>query len=471
MPCPACPIPAGHPCPGKDRPDLCRRLAGPEADYWRLRILARAGLGSVAPGRTRMPAPVAPPRPPIRRDPDRINVASLGAIFANHGGTETWHRLLLPALESDRVHVLGYGVRTAAAGATIAGTPPVAGLEGMRALGRAADVAVCWGLDGGTLRDILPTSGRRPAVLLVAHGDRENPWQRGWLESARPLAARVVGVSGAAGGDVVIPNGIDAPANPARTHDGRTLGYVGRLSQEKGPEVAIRALAALPGWRLVVAGDGAERGALESLTATLGVADRVEWLGVTDPATVYPRISVLIFPSKSEGFGLSAAEAMAHGVPVVATPVGLLADRPDLAAIVPPDAPPEAWAAAVRACRDDDARTAHALEEIRRDFSAASFVGAWRKLILSVAPPPPPPGVGAILRRKLGWLRLAPGQSCGCKELADEMDERGPDWCATHTPEILDRMRDNAKALGVPFLRLGAAVLLRSAIREARGQS
>ncbi len=96
----------------------------------------------------------------------------------------------------------------------------------------------------------------------------------------------------------------------------------GRLSPEKGVDVLIEAFARVkrPGARLLVAGDGPERGRLERRAHDLGIADRVTFLGqVADIRPLYRQTRVLAVPSRTEAFGMVVVEALAHGLPIVAT--------------------------------------------------------------------------------------------------------------------------------------------------------
>jgi glycogen(starch) synthase len=144
------------------------------------------------------------------------------------------------------------------------------------------------------------------------------------LSEARRLVPQISPVSSA------IPNAIEcAPVDqePLPIHSPRLL-CVGRLVRVKGFDLALRALAALvdrfPRARLIVAGDGAERAALQEQAATLGVADAVDFRGWVEPNDV-PALNntatMLLMPSRDEGLPLVALQASQMARPVVATRV------------------------------------------------------------------------------------------------------------------------------------------------------
>jgi glycosyltransferase involved in cell wall biosynthesis len=128
------------------------------------------------------------------------------------------------------------------------------------------------------------------------------------------------------------------------------IGSVGRLSRQKGYDLLIEAMPALlaahPEARVLIAGDGPERPALERRARELEVSHAVRLPGyVPDPRVVYAALDIFVAPSRHEGFGIVFLEAMAMGVPVVGTRVvgardavhdgrtGLLAPAEDPAAL------------------------------------------------------------------------------------------------------------------------------------------
>jgi glycosyltransferase involved in cell wall biosynthesis len=106
--------------------------------------------------------------------------------------------------------------------------------------------------------------------------------------------------------------------------NGTTLLSVGHLVERKGHHLAIEALAELPGVRLLIAGDGEERGALQSLAGKIKVVDRVTFLGAVPQQELkhyYSAVDALVLASSREGWANVLLEAMACGTPVIATNV------------------------------------------------------------------------------------------------------------------------------------------------------
>jgi glycosyltransferase involved in cell wall biosynthesis len=103
--------------------------------------------------------------------------------------------------------------------------------------------------------------------------------------------------------------------------DALVAAFVGSEWERKGLEPAIRALALAPEWTLVVAGDG-ERSRYQALADSLGVGDRVRWLGVmADVQPVYQLADAFVLPTSYETFSLVTFEAAASGLAILAAPV------------------------------------------------------------------------------------------------------------------------------------------------------
>jgi glycosyltransferase involved in cell wall biosynthesis len=123
---------------------------------------------------------------------------------------------------------------------------------------------------------------------------------------------------------------------------------VGSVVPRKGYDVLIAALARLSDlpWRLVIAGDrGRSSPTARQLDADIarhGLAGRIELLGAVAPerlTQLYAGADLFVLPSRHEGYGMAFAEAVAHGLPVVGTTAGAIADTVPAAAgvLVPPD--------------------------------------------------------------------------------------------------------------------------------------
>lgn len=139
---------------------------------------------------------------------------------------------------------------------------------------------------------------------------------------------------------MLIPDGIDFPPNPptpaekaeARRQfllgeDDFVIGHAGAFTREKGQETAIRAFqlitAQLPGARLLLAGDGEYRSRLAESFDLQNPRGAIRLPGRLDSLDSFMDcLDLFIMPSRSEGLGSSALEAMAHGVPVIASRTG-----------------------------------------------------------------------------------------------------------------------------------------------------
>jgi len=197
----------------------------------------------------------------------------------------------------------------------------------------------------------------------------------------------------------VLRNGVDLEAfrpvpdraglRAALGLEGPTLLSVGHLIERKRHHLVIEALALLPDHRLLIAGEGPERGALEARASALGVAGRVRFLGAVphrELARFYTAADVMVLASSREGWANVLLESMACGTPVVATPAW--GSREAVAApeagIVVEEATAQAIAAAVRtlaASPPDRAATAAYAARFTWDDTTAGQLALFRRVL------------------------------------------------------------------------------------------
>lgn len=126
-----------------------------------------------------------------------------------------------------------------------------------------------------------------------------------------------------------LPDYISPLDAPRQQHESLTIGVVSRLERIKGMDLVIPAFAQVAkqysAARLLVVGDGSMRDAMEQQVAESGISGCVEFAGRQPQDALqdyYDRFDILLMPSRSEGYGLTALEGMARGCVVVATNVG-----------------------------------------------------------------------------------------------------------------------------------------------------
>jgi glycosyltransferase involved in cell wall biosynthesis len=176
---------------------------------------------------------------------------------------------------------------------------------------------------------------------------------------------------------VTVPSGVPTAelraAAPARAEARARLGFdpsdlvvvgLGRLVPIKGFDLLVRALpsviAHIPSARVLLVGDGAERAHLDALARSLGVSGRLRMTGKTADVTAYlAAADVAAVPSRNEGMGRVIVEAMALGLPVVATAVGGIPDvvtDGECGRLVEPESPDALAAALIELGRDPGLR-------------------------------------------------------------------------------------------------------------------
>lgn len=280
------------------------------------------------------------------------------AAATGQGGIDRVMATLKGELERDPRGTAATFAATRGAGALALSPLLVAGfvgrMIGLRATGRLDLVHINLASNGSTYRKLLIAAAAKalgvPYVLHLHGADYRSFWsdKRPWLSRRiRAMfegAARVVVLGrvwrdfvaararGATGRIEIVPNASAPPVLPhvgggERVH----ILFLGRIGDRKGvPQLgeALFRMKAVPGWRATIAGDGHVEAA-RAKAGEYGLTDRVElpgWVGPDRVAELMASADILVLPSFSENLPVAIIEAMAAGVPVVATPVGAVED-------------------------------------------------------------------------------------------------------------------------------------------------
>jgi glycosyltransferase involved in cell wall biosynthesis len=159
------------------------------------------------------------------------------------------------------------------------------------------------------------------------------------------------------------------------------LGWVGRVSREKGLDVMVEALPLLRDLQITlsVIGDGPDREKIEMRARALGVADRIRWHGVVpEAARLFPAFDAFILSSRTEGTPIALFEAMEAGLPIVATRVGGVPDVVSPAeAILTPTEDPSSLAAAIHTLVRDPAAGAERARAAQARLRSAFAPDTW----------------------------------------------------------------------------------------------
>lgn len=197
-------------------------------------------------------------------------------------------------------------------------------------------------------RIVARRAGIRTVISGVRVAERKSRWHlwldrltQGWVDRYVCVSRSVADFSAAEGGIspeklVVIPNGVDFQRYPAQkpadlTEFGipagqRVVTFVGRLEPQKGVQWLVETarpwLETLPGCDILLVGEGHLRQSLEASCRATGIAERVHFAGWrTDVPEILAASDLLVLPSGWEGMPNVVLEAMASGLPVVASDV------------------------------------------------------------------------------------------------------------------------------------------------------
>ncbi len=314
----------------------------------------------------------------------QLRIGFAGTTYQPIGGTETYHRTLIPRLQN----VVGFASETIAGDPTPLGVPSLAGREAIRLLAASVDVLIVWGVFG--LRDLIDQP--RPKIINAHHGDVGQTWFNHCIDDGAEVSDLIVCVNPIVAAQqrdqgrnaIYIPNAIN-PARTIRTSspgqirakygidpEAKILFWCARLASEKRPQLACDIADAMPDdWTTVIAGSG-------HVPIT---SDRARIIGKIDcPGDLLSISDCFISTATFEGFGISIGEAMLAGVPVVSTPLGIASD-PRLAYHVSTDAPVDDWVEAILSHSQDLKFARQAADLVGYRYSIDHHVDAWQEAI------------------------------------------------------------------------------------------
>lgn len=292
----------------------------------------------------------------------RIGIAAVN--YEAMGGTETFHQALVPRLPG----VIGFASQNDLNGDVgKLGVPTGQGIEAIALLSLQSDTVIAWNIDW----HLLPRPKR---LVTVHHGSlSDKDGTRLCLQGDaivcvnQDVANHLQTITGKP--VHYIENAVDPdrvkPRQAVETNGKKIVLWSHRFAKDKRPQLAIEIAKHLPDdWHMVLTGHRGEKLEANERVTVLPPQHPGDWLAVAD---------CFLSTSLFEGFGLSVAEAIVAGVPVVSSPVGV-ASRPCLALTVDSDADPESWAVAILASQS------MALPS-RELFSVGEFIKQWESVI------------------------------------------------------------------------------------------
>jgi len=383
-----------------------------------------------------LPRPVVPPPVQFKRAP--AGKVGLGLIQPGiwSGGAERYHLDLFRSLDPERYHVVGTATTGPCLDSPLRSEYLAAGPVGedgdsARRLANACDIVLTWGM--GRLIERLPVGAHRSRIVSISHG------QCGFTGNA---------VAGAieAGCDTAvivsedcrktIPETFGGPVHVAmpaidpdrlaprlsREEQRRAWGipdgyrvalHVARPSPEKRCHLGYRALP--EGWAYVLIGTGPDLDRTREDAARTANGPAIFPGHTDDVGSALAAADVCLLPSEREGCSIAGLEAHAATVPLIATPVGLYAEHPEFARIVPRDATPaDVGRAMLDAIEDVDGtakRVNMAWSHVATYHNARAFARNWGAILDSVAPPKPDM---ALIKRWMACPHRVKAPGCGC---------------------------------------------------------
>lgn len=302
------------------------------------------------------------------------------------GGVESWHESLLPRLRSVSGFVAVHPDHASGLNNTRFGCKVKTGLAAAQSLAKSSKAIVCWNV--ADFMQQIAASSPNCKIILASHAEPINTWTNSHIYKSAKYADRIVSVSpggidieGLHPKPILIPNAPDPKRiirhNVIEKPSRKLAVVITRLSREKRLHLLAEAFGRhLSDWELWIVGsnNGLDYPAIPAY-------ENVRLFPPTHtPGDYYAIADACVSASEEEGYGLSSAEGLLAGLPLISTQVGFLEAKPHLATIVPQDASAEDWAAAVRSA------TRKPIDDLDR---FADFVASWQGLIDHLIASPP----------------------------------------------------------------------------------
>jgi glycosyltransferase involved in cell wall biosynthesis len=297
-----------------------------------------------------------PRRPTAQVEPGRLSVVRLKTSRLRFWGTWLYMRNLEQWFDRNRVDLAYVSMLKHDAYVVVRAGKRLKFPVVLRPEGAGATGDVAWQSWGNFGRRIGRTCRRAEAFVSISKSvedELQNSLRSGTMRNSR--TPQKSNPESDAPRIVSIPNGVPVPESPWQIRPGwqtapRAI-FVGRLAPEKGLDTLVKAWprvrSRFPAAQLVLIGEGPERTALESRAGTLGLtlgpAQAIELPGqASNVADAFRNADLFVLPSREEGMSIALLEAMALGIPVVASSIlgnHRLVDHAEHGLLVPPDDP------------------------------------------------------------------------------------------------------------------------------------
>jgi hypothetical protein len=383
-----------------------------------------------------------------RFKPGKLGIA--GVVHNQVGGTETYWQLL-----AKTIGIAGFATpETPVSKSPL--YPVFEGDSAIEELSSKVEYLIVWGI----VDKAKQTKG--PIRIAMHHGSLASTWANTVFENELEWCEKAIAINPDVAEYYKVPyleNCIDTDyfSSVKRNTEDKTILWLHRNAPEKRPELLTKIAAQLPdGWKIVASLPG--HMSSKNLECIGYTANKAEWLN---------KSSVFLSTSEQEGFGYSVAEAMAAGIPVVSSPVGICLN-PNLCEQVTTDDPND-WIVAISKA---GSKTGYAKQYIINNYGIDKWVNKWQ---LAISKEPQPSNLkptnnkgepGTELTKILSWFaKDTPG--CKCKDRAHTMNIWGVQGCRNNIETILDWLEQSAKERKIPYVRSLARSLVNLAIKRA----